>query len=138
MVVIMRNFISIVSQKRTKACPPLMNLSDDSRSVTRQKVCYTATCLSHGSTSVTWQQVCSSAVGLRKKVFHVRSSSPLSKLLLNKVSPVCAHILYVFVCFSGLSENSGINVSPIPREQKIFLLTTSSAPFCGESSYLLK
>ncbi|XP_020568956.1 phospholipase A1 member A isoform X1 [Oryzias latipes] len=31
----------------------------------------------------------------------------------------------------GLSENSGINVSPIPREQKIFLLTTSSAPFCA-------
>ncbi|KAM3862192.1 phospholipase A1 member A [Diretmus argenteus] len=31
----------------------------------------------------------------------------------------------------GLSENSGIAVSPIPREQKLFLLTTTVAPFCA-------
>lgn len=31
----------------------------------------------------------------------------------------------------GLSENSGITVSPIPKEQKLFLLTTSSPPFCA-------
>uniref|UniRef100_A0A1A8R4G4 Phospholipase A1 member A n=1 Tax=Nothobranchius pienaari TaxID=704102 RepID=A0A1A8R4G4_9TELE len=31
----------------------------------------------------------------------------------------------------GLSENSGISVSPLPKEQKVFLLTTSSAPFCA-------
>lgn len=31
----------------------------------------------------------------------------------------------------GLSENSGIRVSPVPKEQKVFLLTTSSAPFCA-------
>ncbi|XP_047193403.1 phospholipase A1 member A isoform X4 [Scophthalmus maximus] len=31
----------------------------------------------------------------------------------------------------GLSENSGITISPIPKEQKLFLLTTSSAPFCA-------
>ncbi|XP_076027817.1 phospholipase A1 member A isoform X2 [Genypterus blacodes] len=31
----------------------------------------------------------------------------------------------------GLSENSGIAVSPLPREQKLFLLTTSSSPFCA-------
>ncbi|KAG7240382.1 hypothetical protein INR49_026953 [Caranx melampygus] len=30
----------------------------------------------------------------------------------------------------GLSENSGITMSPIPQEQKLFLLTTSSSPFC--------
>ncbi|XP_072253543.1 phospholipase A1 member A isoform X1 [Leuresthes tenuis] len=30
----------------------------------------------------------------------------------------------------GLSENSGIDTLPIPREQKVFLLTTSSPPFC--------
>ncbi|XP_053295893.1 phospholipase A1 member A isoform X2 [Pleuronectes platessa] len=30
----------------------------------------------------------------------------------------------------GLSENSGIAISPIPKEQKLFLLTTSSPPFC--------
>ncbi|XP_036065574.1 phospholipase A1 member A isoform X1 [Oryzias melastigma] len=35
----------------------------------------------------------------------------------------CPHI--------GLSENSGINMSPLPTEQKMFLLTTSSAPFCA-------
>ncbi|XP_059198566.1 phospholipase A1 member A isoform X1 [Centropristis striata] len=31
----------------------------------------------------------------------------------------------------GLSENCGITVSPIPREQKLFLLTSSSPPFCS-------
>lgn len=31
----------------------------------------------------------------------------------------------------GLSENSGITVSPLPKEQKVFLITTSSAPFCA-------
>uniref|UniRef100_A0A8C2ZR50 Phospholipase A1 member A n=1 Tax=Cyclopterus lumpus TaxID=8103 RepID=A0A8C2ZR50_CYCLU len=30
----------------------------------------------------------------------------------------------------GLSPNSGITVSPVPKEQKLFLLTTSSPPFC--------
>lgn len=30
----------------------------------------------------------------------------------------------------GLLENSGITVSPLPKEQKVFLITTSSAPFC--------
>ncbi|KAM6934580.1 phospholipase A1 member A [Xenentodon cancila] len=31
----------------------------------------------------------------------------------------------------GLSENSGITISPIPKEQKVFLRTTSSPPFCA-------
>uniref|UniRef100_A0A3Q1IBM1 Phospholipase A1 member A n=1 Tax=Anabas testudineus TaxID=64144 RepID=A0A3Q1IBM1_ANATE len=31
----------------------------------------------------------------------------------------------------GLSDNSGITMSPIPKEQKLFLLTSSSAPFCA-------
>ncbi|KAM9347784.1 phospholipase A1 member A [Symphorus nematophorus] len=31
----------------------------------------------------------------------------------------------------GLSENSGITMSPIPKEQKLFLLTSSSPPFCA-------
>ncbi|XP_051259588.1 phospholipase A1 member A isoform X1 [Dicentrarchus labrax] len=31
----------------------------------------------------------------------------------------------------GLSENSGIAISPIPKEQKLFLLTSSSPPFCA-------
>ncbi|XP_071337862.1 phospholipase A1 member A isoform X2 [Trachinotus anak] len=30
----------------------------------------------------------------------------------------------------GLSENSGIATSTVPQEQKLFLLTTSSPPFC--------
>ncbi|XP_070771289.1 phospholipase A1 member A [Enoplosus armatus] len=30
----------------------------------------------------------------------------------------------------GLSENNGIAISPIPKEQKLFLLTTSTPPFC--------
>lgn len=31
----------------------------------------------------------------------------------------------------GLLENSGITVSPVPKEQKVFLTTTSSPPFCA-------
>lgn len=31
----------------------------------------------------------------------------------------------------GLSENSGISISPIPKEQTLFLLTTSSQPYCA-------
>ncbi|XP_041662512.1 phospholipase A1 member A isoform X2 [Cheilinus undulatus] len=31
----------------------------------------------------------------------------------------------------GLSENNGITISPLPREQKLFLLTSSSPPFCA-------
>uniref|UniRef100_M4AKH9 Phospholipase A1 member A n=1 Tax=Xiphophorus maculatus TaxID=8083 RepID=M4AKH9_XIPMA len=31
----------------------------------------------------------------------------------------------------GLQEKSGIAMSPIPEQQKVFLLTTSSAPFCA-------
>lgn len=31
----------------------------------------------------------------------------------------------------GLSENSGITVSPLPKEQKLFLITTSLPPFCA-------
>uniref|UniRef100_A0A3B3V014 Phospholipase A1 member A n=1 Tax=Poecilia latipinna TaxID=48699 RepID=A0A3B3V014_9TELE len=31
----------------------------------------------------------------------------------------------------GLQEKSGIATSPVPQQQKVFLLTTSSAPFCA-------
>ncbi|KAM3607217.1 uncharacterized protein V6R79_003578 [Siganus canaliculatus] len=31
----------------------------------------------------------------------------------------------------GLSENNGITVSPLPKEQKLFLLTSASPPFCA-------
>lgn len=31
----------------------------------------------------------------------------------------------------GLSQNSGINMAPVPSEKKLFLLTTSSPPFCA-------
>nr|XP_043906699.1 phospholipase A1 member A isoform X2 [Solea senegalensis] len=31
----------------------------------------------------------------------------------------------------GLSENSGLTTSPLPKEQKLFLLTSSSPPFCA-------
>ncbi|KAJ8409918.1 hypothetical protein AAFF_G00209590 [Aldrovandia affinis] len=31
----------------------------------------------------------------------------------------------------GLLENSGITVSPLPQQEKAFLLTSSSAPFCA-------
>lgn len=31
----------------------------------------------------------------------------------------------------GLSQNSGIAMSPVPKEQKVFLITTSAAPFCA-------
>lgn len=37
----------------------------------------------------------------------------------------------------GLSKNSGITVSPLPREQKLFLLTSSFPPFCAHH-FLLK
>ncbi|XP_010732332.3 phospholipase A1 member A isoform X1 [Larimichthys crocea] len=37
----------------------------------------------------------------------------------------------------GLSENSGITISPIPKEQKLFLLTTSSTPFCAHHILLV-
>ncbi|KAF3843501.1 hypothetical protein F7725_002350 [Dissostichus mawsoni] len=32
----------------------------------------------------------------------------------------------------GLLENSGISITPLPKEQKLFLLTTSSSPFCSD------
>lgn len=35
------------------------------------------------------------------------------------------------VCVAGLQEKSGIATSPVPEQQKVFLLTTSSPPFCG-------
>uniref|UniRef100_A0A3P8VG97 Phospholipase A1 member A n=1 Tax=Cynoglossus semilaevis TaxID=244447 RepID=A0A3P8VG97_CYNSE len=31
----------------------------------------------------------------------------------------------------GLSKNSGVTLSPLPTEQKLFLLTSSSSPFCA-------
>lgn len=31
----------------------------------------------------------------------------------------------------GLADNSGIVVSPVPKEQKLFLLTTSTPPYCA-------
>ncbi|XP_074550575.1 phospholipase A1 member A isoform X2 [Halichoeres trimaculatus] len=31
----------------------------------------------------------------------------------------------------GLTENSGITISPVPKEQKLFLLTSSMSPFCA-------
>ncbi|CAK6968503.1 phospholipase A1 member A isoform X2 [Scomber scombrus] len=37
----------------------------------------------------------------------------------------------------GLSENSRITVSPVPKEQKLFLLTTSSPPFCAHHILLV-
>lgn len=37
----------------------------------------------------------------------------------------------------GLSKNSGITVSPIPREKRLFLLTTSSSPFCAHHILLM-
>lgn len=36
----------------------------------------------------------------------------------------------------GLSENNGITSSPLPREQKLFLLTSSSPPFCAHHMLL--
>lgn len=43
----------------------------------------------------------------------------------------CAHTrMSAHVCLSGLLENSGITISPIPHHKKLFLLTSSSAPFC--------
>ncbi|CAJ1079058.1 phospholipase A1 member A isoform X2 [Xyrichtys novacula] len=32
----------------------------------------------------------------------------------------------------GLSENSGITISPLPIEQKVYLLTSSKSPFCAQ------
>ncbi|XP_029936358.1 phospholipase A1 member A isoform X2 [Myripristis murdjan] len=43
----------------------------------------------------------------------------------------CGGVLSGTCPIIGLSHNSGITVSPIPKEQKLFLLTTSSPPFCA-------
>lgn len=32
----------------------------------------------------------------------------------------------------GLMEQSGIKIEPLPKEVKVYLLTTSRAPYCGE------
>ncbi|XP_036415587.1 phospholipase A1 member A isoform X3 [Colossoma macropomum] len=32
----------------------------------------------------------------------------------------------------GLLKNSGITVSPLPKQEKVYLLTTSEAPFCAQ------
>lgn len=41
---------------------------------------------------------------------------------------------YSFFVFGilGLLKNSGITVSPLPINEKVYLLTTSRVPYCGE------
>ncbi len=47
--------------------------------------------------------------------------------------PRCARSLSVFmcVCISGLLKNSGITAHPLPIQERVYLLTTATAPFCG-------
>ncbi len=35
------------------------------------------------------------------------------------------------VCISGLLKNSGITAHPLPIQERVYLLTTATAPFCG-------
>ncbi len=39
--------------------------------------------------------------------------------------------LFVCVCISGLLKNSGITAHPLPIQERVYLLTTATAPFCG-------
>lgn len=53
---------------------------------------------------------------------------------------VCILILALFyLCFlfSGLLEQGGIKIKPPPKEVKVYLLTTSRAPYCGEFMALI-
>lgn len=39
--------------------------------------------------------------------------------------------LFVYVCILGLLKNSGITAAPLPNQEKVYLLTTATAPYCG-------
>lgn len=39
--------------------------------------------------------------------------------------------VFMCVCISGLLKNSGITAHPLPNQERVYLLTTATAPFCG-------
>lgn len=42
-------------------------------------------------------------------------------------------VVFVFASLlPGLMEQSGVKIEPLPKEVKVFLLTTAQAPYCGE------
>lgn len=41
------------------------------------------------------------------------------------------HCLFLCVCISGLLKNSGITANPLPNQERVYLLTTATAPYCG-------
>lgn len=42
-------------------------------------------------------------------------------------------LFFVFASvFPGLMEQSGVKIQPLPKEVKVYLQTTSMAPYCGE------
>lgn len=42
-------------------------------------------------------------------------------------------LFFVFASvFPGLMEQSGVKIQPLPKEVKVYLRTTSMAPYCGE------
>lgn len=44
-----------------------------------------------------------------------------------------SHSYVVFVSlFPGLVEQGGVKIEPLPKEVRVYLLTTSRAPYCGE------
>uniref|UniRef100_A0A8C8CKG6 Phospholipase A1 member A n=1 Tax=Oncorhynchus tshawytscha TaxID=74940 RepID=A0A8C8CKG6_ONCTS len=44
---------------------------------------------------------------------------------------LCLLYIHVSLSVSGLLENSGMTASPLPQQEKLFLLTTSAPPFCA-------
>lgn len=44
-----------------------------------------------------------------------------------------SHSYVVFASlFPGLVEQGGVKIEPLPKEVRVYLLTTSRAPYCGE------
>lgn len=45
--------------------------------------------------------------------------------------------LFLYVCIVGLLKNSGITASPLPNQEKVYLLTTAMAPYCGMCDFVI-
>lgn len=47
--------------------------------------------------------------------------------------PPQSSAVFVFASLlPGLMEQSGVKIEPLPKEVKVFLLTTAQAPYCGK------
>ncbi len=48
------------------------------------------------------------------------------------LAQVCSFtVCFMRVCISGLLKNSGITANPLPNQERVYLLTTATAPYCG-------